>query len=103
MEDWTEQQVKQLSAHPGKRMFIYFYTPMCGTCKVTERMLEVILAMKPELPIVKCNINFSPDLAQRWQLESVPSIAYVVDGEAADKRYRMQSVDDLLRWFQHKE
>lgn len=99
MEEWTEPQILQQLAIAGQRMFIYFYTPMCGTCKVTEKMLQIILTMRPELPVIKCNINFCRELTHRWQLESVPCIVSVMDGQLTDKRYTMYGVDDLLRWF----
>ncbi|WP_028548232.1 thioredoxin family protein [Paenibacillus sp. UNC451MF] len=100
MEEWTERQVQQWISESDERLFIYFYTPMCGTCKVTERMLQVIVELEKDLPLVKCNINFCPELAQSWQLESVPCIVSIEDHHLMRKRYRMQAVDDLLRWFQ---
>jgi thioredoxin-like negative regulator of GroEL len=104
LTEWTEAQLIDW-ARSGKseRRFIFFYTPLCGTCKLTERMLQVILAMNPELPVVSCNINFSPQLAREWQIESVPCIV----GREADgtmrKRYRMQAVDDLYKWLQNSD
>lgn len=101
MTEWTEEQVKQWVLNPQEeRKFFYFYTPLCGTCKMTERMLQVILALDPQLPIVKCNINFSPQLAREWQIESVPCIVGAGANGAFRRRYRMQAVDDLLHWFQ---
>jgi hypothetical protein len=76
------------------------YTPLCGTCKMTDRMLSVVLTIMPNLPIVKSNVNFCPQLVQSWMIESVPCIVSLGQHRIIDKRYRMQGVDDLLRWFQ---
>ncbi|MDF2962738.1 MAG: thioredoxin protein [Paenibacillus sp.] len=101
MLEWTEEQLKEwLKNRTAERKFVYFYTPLCGTCKMTERMLQVILTLDPLLPIVKCNINFCPNIAQEWQIESVPCIAGIEPDSGIRKRYRMQGVDDLRRWFQ---
>ncbi|GAA4878706.1 thioredoxin family protein [Paenibacillus vulneris] len=100
MEEWSEQQIKQRLEASDERLFIYFYTPMCGTCKVTERMLQVVLAMEPNLPLVKCNANYCPGLTQSWKVESVPCIASIERRSLTRKRYRMQGVADLLQWFQ---
>ncbi|WP_282935432.1 thioredoxin family protein [Paenibacillus sp. RC67] len=101
MEEWSEKQIQQWCAESDDSLFVYFYTPICGTCKVTEKMLQVIVAMEKDLPLVKCNVNFCPELAQSWKLESVPCIVSIEQRQLTRKRYRMQAVDDLLRWFQH--
>ncbi|MFD0681713.1 MULTISPECIES: thioredoxin family protein [unclassified Paenibacillus] len=101
MTEWTEMQLKEWElSGKTERQFIYFYTPLCGTCKMTERMLQVILALEPTLPIVKCNINFCPQIALEWKIESVPCLAGFGPDGVLRKRYRMQAVDDLHRWFQ---
>ncbi|OXM87872.1 thioredoxin family protein [Paenibacillus rigui] len=100
MEEWTEQQLSRWMNEEEGLKFVYLYTPLCGTCKVTERMLQVVIAMQPELPIVKCNVNFCPTLARSWQVESVPCIVRAENRQLIEKKYRMQGVDELLRWFQ---
>ncbi|NOU93790.1 thioredoxin [Paenibacillus sp. LMG 31456] len=101
MTEWSESQLKEWALKgTAERKFFYFYTPLCGTCKMTERMLQVILALDPQLPIVKCNINFCPQISREWQIESVPCIAGMGEDGIIRKRYRMQAVDDLHRWFQ---
>jgi thioredoxin-like negative regulator of GroEL len=98
--EWTEQQLQERLSGYEQQQFVYFYTPWCGTCKITERMLHIILTIQPDLPIVKSNINYCPQLTQRWQIESVPCIVSLQHHEIKDKRYRMQGIDDLHRWFQ---
>jgi thioredoxin-like negative regulator of GroEL len=100
MVEWTEQQLRARILLSAERQFVYFYTPLCGTCKMTERMLQIILTMMPNLPIVKSNVNFCPQLVQSWKIESVPCIVRLEQYGIADRRYRMQGVDDLHRWFQ---
>ncbi|WP_243633179.1 thioredoxin family protein [Paenibacillus xerothermodurans] len=100
MTEWTERELQQWCNEASERTFVYFYTPFCGTCRVAERMLQVILTIKPTLPIVKCNINYCPQVAQNWQIESVPCLVDVEAQSVSRKRYRMQDVNELLAWFQ---
>lgn len=79
--------------------FVMLYTPLCGTCKLALRMLEIVKAADPSLPLYRCNLNLSPQLAERWRIESVPCLAYVRGGEETDKLYRMSSVGDLYAWL----
>jgi thioredoxin-like negative regulator of GroEL len=98
--EWTERELQHRLIVSGEPQFVYLYTPLCGTCKMTERMLDIIMTIQPDLPIVKSNINYCPKLTQSWQIESVPCLVSLYDHSVKDKRYRMQGVDDLLRWFQ---
>ncbi|MFB0846290.1 thioredoxin family protein [Paenibacillus oleatilyticus] len=85
-------------AHAEPR-YVFFYTPLCGTCKVGERMLEVVTALNPRTPMGRCNINFSPVLARNWQIESVPCLVRWHRGTVADKKYRFDDVQELHRWI----
>jgi hypothetical protein len=85
-----------------KRTFhLFLYTPLCGTCKLTERMLEVIEAMEfaPPTELYKSNVNLCAELCRSWHITSVPCMVKMVDGVPADRRYRMQSVDSLYKWL----
>jgi len=76
-------------------MGIYFYTPLCGTCKLAERMLIIVAELLPQLPLYQCNINFMPDVARDWRIESVPCLAVIEGGELSHKEYALQSVPYL--------
>lgn len=102
MEEWTERQLTDWLEHESGHKFVFLYTPLCGTCKVTERMLQVVLTMQPELSVIKANVNFCPKLAQGWKIESVPCLVSLRDHQLQSKKYRMQGVDELLRWFQNE-
>ena len=51
---------------------IFGYTPMCGTCKVSERMLDIANEIL-QLPLVKADLNFHPDFSEACLLYTSPS------------------------------
>lgn len=81
---------------PGT-VFVYVYTSMCGTCKLAERMLNVIETMMPQLPLVKVNILEFARVMEQRKIQSVPCLMTVRDGIVIDKRYAFHSVDYLYR------
>ncbi|MEH7374880.1 thioredoxin family protein [Neobacillus drentensis] len=74
---------------------VYFYTPMCGTCQVASKMLQVIEQLV-ELDMGKMNLNFYPDLARDFAIESVPCLLFVQAGKIKETLYAFQSVPFLL-------
>ena len=82
---------------------MFFSTPLCGTCRVAERMLEVASATGSTIPLVKININFAPRLRERWTIESVPALVIVENGEPIHTSYAMRSAGDLYLLLKDKK
>jgi len=74
---------------------LYFYTPLCGTCQVASRMLQIVEELV-EVPMGKMNLNFYPDLAKAFAIESVPSLLFIRHGEVQETIYAFHSVPYLL-------
>jgi thioredoxin-like negative regulator of GroEL len=93
MNDWNLDEVSSfLNSHSSG--LIYFYTPLCGTCQVASRMLHVIENMV-NIKMAKMNLNFYPELAEKFQIESVPCLLVVRDGEILETIYAFNSVPFL--------
>ncbi|MFF2482299.1 thioredoxin family protein [Paenibacillus sp. NPDC058071] len=82
---------------------ILFSTPFCGTCKVAERMLEVVDAAGVPATLYKMNMNYSPKLRDAWKIRSVPCLALVRNGEIVQFEYAMRSVDHLFELLKNTE
>ena len=95
MIDWKidqwEERVKDTPV-----AFLYLYTPLCGTCMVASKMLTILHTMKPELNIEKLDLNYAPELAKKYEIESVPCLVILADGELKEKVYRFESVPHLV-------
>ena len=63
LEDITEN-------YNEDKHLIFGYTPMCGTCKVSERMLDIANDIL-QLPIKKVDLNFHRILVKK-KIMSVP-------------------------------
>ncbi|MFC7687907.1 thioredoxin family protein [Ureibacillus sp. GCM10028918] len=87
-ENWVQQQEQNAF------VALYLYTPMCGTCAVASKMLEVIENLLPDLPLGKANINYLETLAMDYQVESVPCLLISEHGNV-EKVYAFQSVPFL--------
>ena len=75
---------------------IYFYTPLCGTCKLATKMLTVISNLVPDRNIFSCNINLVPDLAHKMMIKSVPCLLVIENGLVEKEVYAFHSVPHIL-------
>ncbi|KGR91635.1 thioredoxin [Ureibacillus massiliensis 4400831 = CIP 108448 = CCUG 49529] len=94
MEEWNRNQWEQAIKNHNKVAF-YLYTPMCGTCAVATKMLEVVENVVTDVPIGKANINFLEEIANEYRIESVPCLLISENGEIAEKIYAFQSVQNV--------
>ncbi|SFI78203.1 Thioredoxin [Paenibacillus sp. UNC496MF] len=98
IEEQTERE--WLAREKAPREAVFFFTPLCGTCKIGLRMLEIAQAAGADVPIAKININYAPELRDAWRIASVPALVLVRDGEPEQAEYAMRSVDTLYRLLQ---
>ncbi|GED54409.1 thioredoxin [Brevibacillus borstelensis] len=81
----------------GNPAVVFIYTPFCGTCKLGEKMLEIVGQTIPGLLIYRFNINTGPQFAQKWEIASVPGLLIFRHGRIVEKHFAFQSVDFLYR------
>ena len=63
---------------------IDFYSTHCGPCRA---LLPTLLEIEGELPfinLVKVNTDFCPGLADRFQIQSLPTLYLSKDGETSE-------------------
>ena len=83
LEDITEN-------YNEEKHLIFGYTPMCGTCKVSERMLDIandIYSFR-----LKGDLNFHPEFSKEKEIMSVPVLLVMNKDQEVKRIYAFQSV-----------
>ncbi|MFJ8236798.1 thioredoxin family protein [Ureibacillus sp. NPDC094379] len=94
MEEWNQQEWEK-HINENEVSAFYLYTPMCGTCAVALKMMEVIENVVTNIPIGKANINYLEQVAYDYKVESVPCLLISRNGKVEEKVYAFQSVQHL--------
>jgi thioredoxin 1 len=95
LQEWSRDEIHE-ALTTSERSLLYLYTPLCGTCQVAGKMLTVISEMMPNQSIGKSDINYIPDLAEEWAIESVPCLLIFTKGKLEEKIYAFHSVPFLF-------
>ena len=66
-------------------VLVYFYADWCGPCQMQAPILEDLAHEASDFAIVQVNIDKSPELANRFQIESIPSLLLFRDGRLENR------------------
>jgi thiol-disulfide isomerase/thioredoxin len=94
MDSLTLAQIDQLIEQEDMAC-VYLYTPLCGTCQLASRMLEIVKELFPDIKFCKADVNYMPERAVLWNIESVPCLLIFRNKELERKIYAFHSVPYL--------
>lgn len=64
-----------------KPVLVDFWAPWCGPCRVVAPVLEEIAGERPELRIVKLNVDENQQTAAAYQVLSIPTMILFKGGQ----------------------
>ena len=75
---------------------IDFWAEWCGPCKMIAPMIdELSTEYDGKAKVVKINIDNEPDLAVRFNVNSIPTLLIIKDGEEAKRFIGVTSKSDV--------
>jgi thioredoxin 1 len=80
----TEQSFEEEVLRSDKPVIVDFWAEWCGPCHAVSPVLDRIVDERNgDLRLVKVNIDEQPELAQRFGVQSIPTMILFKEGEPA--------------------
>ena len=64
-----------------KPVLLDFFASWCGPCRMVSPLLDEIAKERPDIKVVKVDIDQNPDLAMQYRVMTVPTLMVVKEGE----------------------
>lgn len=82
----TDKTFEQEVLRSPQPVLVDFWAPWCGPCRMVEPILEKLAReMNGRLRVVKVNVDENPATAQRYGVQSIPTMMVVKNGQVTDR------------------
>ncbi len=79
-----------------KPTLVDFFATWCGPCKMQAPILEEVKnKMGDQVNIIKIDVDKNPELSQRYNVRSIPTLIVFKSGEALWRGYGLHQADQL--------
>lgn len=65
----------------SKPVLLDFYADWCGPCRMVSPIVDEIAKENPQYLVGKINVDKEPELAQKFRVLSIPTLAVIKNGE----------------------
>jgi thioredoxin 1 len=83
-----------------KPVLVDFFATWCGPCKMLAPTLDKIAAETTNtLKTVKVDVDKSPDLVEKYEIKSMPTLVLIRNGEVISRKIGGDTKANILKWI----
>ena len=92
----TKQNFQEEVVQSSKPVLLDFWASWCGPCRMVSPIVEEIAQERPDVKVCKINIDEQRELAEQFQIMSIPTLMVVRDGRVVRQAVGARPKNQIL-------
>lgn len=95
MEKIYQEEFQQRVLQAEHPVVVDFFADWCGPCKMLAPVLEQLERDNDEVEFFKINIDENPEIAEQYEVMSIPNVGFFKGGELVDRSVGFKSAEEM--------
>jgi thioredoxin 1 len=83
------------------KVLLDFWSPNCGPCVFLSPVIDQIKEECEEVQVIKVNVHDNLELAQKFDVMSLPTLVFINDGKVVEKTVGPKTKSQILEIIQN--
>lgn len=103
MEKIYQEEFEQKVLKAEHPVVVDFYADWCGPCKMLSPVLDKLEGEYDDFEFFKVNIDENQELAEEYEVFSIPNVCIFKNGALADRSVGFASEDDMIDFIERNK
>ena len=96
VKDMNKENFQEEVIHSEKPVLVDFWASWCGPCRMVSPIVDEIAQERPDIKVVKVNVDQEQELALQYGVMSIPTLVVMKDGKVVNQAVGVRPKDQIL-------
>ena len=94
----TKENFNSEVLQSDKPVLLDFWATWCGPCRMLSPIVDQVADERPDVKVGKVNVDEQPELAERFGVETIPTLLVFRNGQAGEPLIAPGSKAQIVEW-----